>query len=91
MGGDSGVCETNFDDRLNLTIESCCTTLNQGDVRSQAHLVDMPSRIKIIQGVEDECKRLKPLYIKLRVFDVGVMRLELDMRVEFGSALLRDL
>ena len=84
-------CATNFDDGLNLPIESCRTTLDQGNVRSQAHLVDMPSRIQIVKRIEHERKALEPFYIELRIFDVGVVRLELDVRVELGGTLLCDL
>ena len=51
----------------------------------------MPSRIKVVKGIEDECEALEPRYIELRIFDVGMMRLELDVRIEFGGALFCDL
>lgn len=51
----------------------------------------MPSRIEIVKGIEDECETLEPFYIELRVFDVGMVRLEPDVRVELGGALLCDL
>ncbi len=51
----------------------------------------MASRIEVIKGIEDECEALKPFYVELRIFDVGMVRLELDMRVELGGALLCDL
>ena len=82
---------TNLFDRLNLPIESCRSTLNQGYIRSQAHFVDMPSRIEVVKCVEDERKALEPLYVELRIFDVCMVRLELDVRIEFGGTLLCDL
>lgn len=51
----------------------------------------MPSRIEIVEGIEDKSEALEPLYTELRIFDVGMVRLELDMRIEFGGALLCDL
>ena len=51
----------------------------------------MPSRIKVIKGIEDNCETLEPFNVELRIFDVGMVRFELDVRVEFGSALLCDL
>ena len=82
---------TNLNDRLNLPIESCRSTLNQGYIRRQAHFVDMPSRIEVVKGIEDECKALEPLYVELRIFDVCMVRLQLDVGIEFGGALLCDL
>ncbi len=82
---------THLDDRLNLAVESRRTTLNQGHTCSQAHLVDMPSRIEVIEGIKDKCEALEPFCIELRIFDVGMVRFELDVRVESGGALLCDL
>ena len=82
---------TNLNDWLNLPIEPCRSTLNQGYIRSQAHFVDMPSRIKVVKRVEDERKALEPLYVELRIFDVCMVGLELDVRIEFGGTLLCDL
>ena len=42
-----------LDDGLNLPIESCGATFNQGNVRRQAHFVNVPSRIKVVKGIED--------------------------------------
>lgn len=51
----------------------------------------MASRIKVVEGIEDKFKALEPFYIELRIFDVGMVRFELDVRVELCSALLCDL
>ena len=51
----------------------------------------MASRIEVIKGIEDECEALEPFYVELQIFDVGMVRLELDMGVELGGALLCDL
>lgn len=84
-------CTTNLDDRLNLTVESCRTTLDQGNIGSQAHLVDVSSRIKVVKRIEDNCEALKPFYVELRIFDVGVVRFKSDVRVELGGAFFCDL
>lgn len=76
---------------MNLAIEARCTTLNQGDVCCQTHFVDMPSCVKIIQSIEDDIEALKPFYIELRVLDVGMVRLELYVRIEFCRALFGNL
>ncbi len=51
----------------------------------------MPSCVKIIQRIEDDIEVLKPFYIELRVLDVGMVRLKLDMRIEFCCALFGNL
>ena len=51
----------------------------------------MPSCLKIIQCIEDDIEALKPFYIELRVLDVGMVRLKLNMRVEFCCALFGNL
>ena len=74
-----------------MPVEACCTALNERHVGRQAHFIDMPPRIEIVQRIEDECKGLKPVDIKLRVFDVGMVCLNRDVRVEFGCTLFCDL
>ena len=51
----------------------------------------MPSRIEVVQRIEHKFEALKPFNIELRIFDVGMVRLELDVWVEFGGALFCDL
>ena len=51
----------------------------------------MASRIEVVKGIEDECETLEPFYVELSIFDIGMVRLELDVRVELGGALLCDL
>ena len=82
---------TNPDDDLDLAIEARSTTLNQGHICCQTHFVDMPSCVKIIQCIKDNVEALKPFYIELRVFDVGMVRLELYVRIEFCRALFGNL
>ena len=43
----------------------------------------MSSCIEIIQRIEHQIKALKPVYVELRIFDVRVVRFELDLRIEF--------
>ena len=74
-----------------MAIEARSTTLNQGHICCQTHFVDMPSCVKIIQGIEDDIEALKPFDVELRVLDVGMMRLELYVRVEFCRALFCNL
>ena len=51
----------------------------------------MASCIEIVEGIEDKFEALEPLDIELRIFDIGLMRFEFDVRVELGGALLCDL
>lgn len=71
-----------FLDNLNLTIESCRTTFDQRNICSNTHLVDMSPGIQIVQSIEDHCKALEPIDIELRILDVGMMCLQLHIRVE---------
>ena len=69
-------------DDLHLPIEASCPTLDQGHIRGQTHLVDMSSCIEIIQRIEHQIKAFKPFYIETRIFNVRVVRFELDVRIE---------
>ena len=84
------MCSDLLDD-LYLSIEARRTTLNQGNIGSQAHLVDMPPRVQVVQGVEDNVEALKPVDVELGVFYVGVVSFELDIRVELSGGVLGDL
>ena len=72
-----------FFDHLYLPIEASRPALDQRHIGCQTHLVHLPSRIEIVQGIEYEVEPLEPIYIEPRVFDVRVMGFELDVRVEF--------
>ena len=80
-----------FDDDLYLSVEASGAALDQRDVGRQTHLVDMASRIDIVQRIEDELEAGKPINVELWIFDVGMMCLQLDVRIEFGGALFCDL
>jgi len=51
----------------------------------------MPPRFEIVQRIEDKVEGLEPIYVELRIFDVGMMRLKLDVRIELCRALFGDL
>lgn len=51
----------------------------------------MPSSIEVVQRIEDYIEALEPFYIESRIFDVCMVCFELDVRVEFGGGLFRDL
>ncbi len=83
-------CHTLLDD-LHLTVESSGTTLYERYVGCKAHLVDMPSCINIIEGVEYQLEGGKPRHTEFGVFNVGMMRNNLDGRIEFLCHLFCDL
>jgi hypothetical protein len=51
----------------------------------------MTPRIEVVQRVEDQSEGLEPIDIELRVFDVGMMSLELNVRVKLYGALFSNL
>lgn len=76
---------------LNLSLETGCSTLNQGHVGCNAHLVDVTSRGNVVQGVENYLEALEPFDIELRIHDIRVVRLDVDMWVETVGSLFGDL
>ena len=81
----------NLHNDLDLPVEPCCTTLDQGNFRRQAHPIDMSSSIQIIERIEDEIESLEPIEIELGIFDVGMVCFKLDVRVKFPGRFLCDL
>jgi hypothetical protein len=78
-------------DHLNLSVEPGGAALDQRDIGCQAHLVDMPPRIQIVQRIEDKAELLKPCHIELAILDVVVVRFDVDVGVELSGRLFRDL
>ena len=78
-------------DYLDLSIEASRPAFYERHVGCQTHLIHMPSRVEIVQGVEDQVEALEPLYVELGIFDVCVMRFKSDVRVEFGGGLFGNL
>lgn len=78
-------------DDLDLAIEARGATLDQWHASCQAHFVDMAARIHIVERVEDETEGLKPRDIELGVLDVVVVCDDVNIGVELGSRLFRNL
>jgi hypothetical protein len=78
-------------DDLNLAIEARRPTLDQRHISRQTHFVHMSSCFEVVQGVEDEIEFLEPVDVEDGIFDVGMIRLELDGGIEFASSVFRDL
>jgi len=51
----------------------------------------MATGIQVVERIEDDYETLEPVDIELRVFDVGVMRLDCDIGVELAGGFSRDL
>ena len=51
----------------------------------------MPSSIQIVQSVEYEVESFEPSDVELRIFYVGVMCFELNVRIELRGGLFRNL
>lgn len=51
----------------------------------------MAPRIKVVQSIENNTESLEPCDIELWVFDIIMMRFDLDVGVEPGSGLFGDL
>src|SRR6185437_13587603 len=64
-------------DNLDLTVEPSRTTLDQRNICSNAHLVDMSASIQVVQRIEYHREALEPIDVELRILDIRMMRLEL--------------
>lgn len=80
-----------FLDDLDLAIEASGATLYQGNIGRKAHFVDMPSRIQIVQSIEDDAEASEPRNGELVVLDVGMVSDDLDVRIELFSGLFGNL
>lgn len=70
-----------------MSVEASGATLNQRYVGSQAHFVDVPPGVEVIQGVKDDSKASEPRHVEVRFFDVCVMSHNFDIWVEFLGSL----
>ena len=82
FGGAVVACRYAFLDNLNLTIESRRATFHQRYIRSQTHLINMPSCVEVVQSVKDHGKPFEPFDIELRIFDIRMMSHQLHIRIE---------
>ena len=79
-----------FDD-LHLAVETSCSTLNQRHVGRQTHPVDMAPRIQVIQSIEHYVKCRKPIHVELAILDIGMIRFQFCVGLEFVGHILRNL
>lgn len=79
-----------FDD-LDLAIETCGPAFNERNVGRKAHLVDMASRIDIVERIEDDVELCEPFDVELGILDVCMVCFKLYVWVELLRYLLRDL
>ena len=74
-----------------LSVETRRAALDQGYIRRQAHFVDMTSRLQVVKRIEYDRKAFEPANVELWVLDIGMVRFDLDVGVEFSGGLLRNL
>lgn len=79
-----------LDDR-DLPLEAGSAALDERHVSRQTHLVDVAPRLEVVERIEDNVEGFEEVDVELRIFYVGMMRLQLDVWVEFAGRLLRDL
>ena len=48
-------------------------------------------RTEVVQSIQNDVESLEPRYVELRVFDVGVDRVYLDVGVECGRSVCSNL
>lgn len=74
-----------------MPIEASGAAVHHGHVGGNAHFVDVSARIDIVERVEDEMEALEKVDVESRVFDVCVIRFDLDVRVELARCLFSHL
>jgi hypothetical protein len=76
---------------LNLPVEARRAALDQWYVRREAHLVDVASRIEVVERIEHQVESPKPFDSELAVFDICVICGDLGVGVELLCNFLRNL
>lgn len=66
-------CSDSLFDDLDLTIETCCSTLDQRDVSRKTHFVNMAAGIEVIERIENNFESFEPVNVELGIFDIGVV------------------
>lgn len=51
----------------------------------------MASSIEVVEGIENDVELAEPFYVKLRIFDIGMVGFEFDVWVELLRDFLRNL
>ena len=72
-----------FDD-LNLALVSGGATFNQWYGRCQAHEVDMPPCVQVVEGIENQVESLEPFNVELGFLYVCVVCFQLDIGIELA-------
>ncbi len=78
-------------DDLDLSFEPCCTAFDQGDVGRETHLIYMSPCFKVVQSVEHDIETFEPIDVELRIFDIGMVRFDLYIRIEPSCGFSCDL
>lgn len=76
---------------LDLSIESCGSTLDQWHTGCKTHPVDMTPSSQVIQRVENNVECLEPIHVELTVHDVRMVGLQLCAGLEIMRDFFRNL
>ena len=77
-----------LDDDLHVTAVPSGSTLDQWGVSSETHLINVSSRVDVVQCAKNDIKRLEPFDVVLWIFDVIAMRCNVHARIEQAGCLL---
>lgn len=78
-------------DNLHLSVEPCCSALNQRHIGSQAHSINMSPGVEVVKRIENDIEGRKPVHIELSVLDVCMVRFQLCTRLKLMSHFLGNL
>jgi hypothetical protein len=70
-----------------MPAEACSATVHHGYVGRNAHFVDVSTRINIVKRIEDDVEALEKVDVESRIFDVRMVGLDVDVRVELARCL----
>ena len=81
----------NLEYDLNLIIALSCFISGQRNICSQIHFSNMSLYFKVVQCIEYKIEFFKLISVELWVFNIDVMCLKLEMKIEFHSRSFCDL
>jgi len=65
-----------------MSMEASGPAIHHGHICCDAHFVDVPSCVNVVERIEDNLELLEEGNIKLRILDICVIGFDLDIRVE---------
>jgi len=67
-----------------MSLEASGPTIHHGHICCDAHLVDVPSGVYVIERVEDHLELFEEGDIESKILDVCMISFDFDLRVEFA-------